>query len=193
MTFYTYCHARESDGKVFYIGKGHGNRAFSKNGRNSWWHSVVNKHGLTTEILAEWQTEEEAFAHEKFLIACFRGMSAPLVNIANGGQGSSGFKHSEEWKEKISAMYKGVKRPSPSPEAREKIRAKLKGRKIGYSRKLSQETIKKRTASRMETVTRYEADGLSLTRREWAAKLGVTYAAIEARLRRGKDVLGRTI
>ena len=55
---YVYGHYRESDGKLFYIGKGIGNRAWDKIRRNRYWFRVVNKHGLIVKIIEDNLTEE---------------------------------------------------------------------------------------------------------------------------------------
>lgn len=100
--FYTYAHFRLDDGKCLYIGKGKSRRAWSKAGRSDWWKRTVAKHGYRVQILATWESEEDAFQHEKLLIACFRDMGHPLVNLTDGGEGMSGCRHSAETKVKIS-------------------------------------------------------------------------------------------
>ena len=61
MSFYTYMHTRNDTNETFYIGKGHGKRAFWKHGRNQHWENIVNKHGYTVHLLAEWEKEADAF------------------------------------------------------------------------------------------------------------------------------------
>ena len=94
--FYVYLHRRLSDNRVFYVGKGKGNRAYVKTKRNSHWNHVVNKHGLKVEIVFDNLTEEDSFQIEKDTILEMRYFGYPLVNMTDGGEGSSGFKHSEE-------------------------------------------------------------------------------------------------
>lgn len=103
MKFYTYIHLRESDNKVFYVGKGQGKRAWAHKGRNPHWRSVAAKHGVKVEVCAHWPTEQEAFNHEKFLLECFRDMGAPLTNLTDGGEGTSGCVPSQETLDKRSA------------------------------------------------------------------------------------------
>jgi hypothetical protein len=89
--FYTYGHYTEA-GRLFYIGKGQGKRAHVKTGRSRHWKNIVNKHGLKVEIFANWQSEQDAHTHERFLIACFRDdLGTQLVNLTDGGEGSSGW------------------------------------------------------------------------------------------------------
>lgn len=87
--FFTYAHLRLSDKKIFYIGKGSKNRADSNTNRNRYWHNTVRKHGLITQILAYWKSEQEAFEHERLLIWCFRKMGFSLTNMTDGGEGLS--------------------------------------------------------------------------------------------------------
>jgi hypothetical protein len=122
MMHYTYAHTRNDTGKIFYIGKGVGYRATAKGSRNLYWHNVVNKHGYKVEILAHWDTAEEAVSHESLLIACFKDMGYELANLTEGGETSS---PSQETKAKISKALAGRKR---SPEECINIAIGQKGR-----------------------------------------------------------------
>jgi hypothetical protein len=105
--FYTYAHYTPQ-GRLFYIGKGQHGRAHSKHGRSSYWNKIVAKHGSPeVQILANWDTEEEVFSHERLLISCFRDLGYKLCNLSNGGEGPSGMKHSEEVKEKLRVFHMG--------------------------------------------------------------------------------------
>jgi hypothetical protein len=115
MLFYTYLHRRASDNLPFYIGKGHGSRAWSAQNRNQHWKNTRAKHGVKVELLARWQTEAEAFEHEQFLIWCFKDMGFRLANQTAGGEGSSGRVVSDATKLKISNAVTPRLR---SPEAR---------------------------------------------------------------------------
>ncbi len=106
MSFYTYMHTRNDTNETFYIGKGHGKRAFWKHGRNQHWENIVNKHGYTVHLLAEWEKEADAFEHEKFLISCFRAMNKNLVNRTDGGDGPIGQKFSDDAKQKMRLVWK---------------------------------------------------------------------------------------
>jgi len=98
--FFTYAHYKP-EGGLFYIGKGKRKRAYAMDNRNPYWHNIVNKYGRpTVKLLAGWDTEQEAFEHEKLLILCFKDMGYKLANITDGGEGTSGYKHTPEQKEK---------------------------------------------------------------------------------------------
>lgn len=164
--FYTYSHQTNDVGKIFYIGKGKGNRAFSDNRRNAYWHNIVNKHGFTAEILAYWDTEQKALDHEMLLISCFKDMGYELANMTNGGEGSSGLKQSKETKDKRSKALIGKKRPiehmvnawkantgrMPTEETRLKLSLALKARGTNYQlgRKHSEESKAKMRESALK-------------------------------------------
>ena len=111
---YTYMHISSVDKSVFYVGKGTNNRAYVKNNHNQQWHDIA-KNGYEVEILAKWDTGNEACEHEKFLIQCAKDLKWPIVNLTSGGQGVSGSKHwcgkkhSEETRRKMSATKLGMK------------------------------------------------------------------------------------
>jgi hypothetical protein len=104
-THYTYAHTKP-DGTIFYIGKGIGRRAYSKN-RNDHWKRIVSKYGYEVQILAHWDTEAEALDHEVLLISCMKDMGIELANMTDGGEGATGYQHTEESKAKISKVRKG--------------------------------------------------------------------------------------
>jgi hypothetical protein len=130
--FYTYAHFTPQ-GKLFYIGKGSNvHRAFYFNGRNSYWTRVVAKYGKpNVKILAQWDTEKEAFEHEKVLISCFRNMRYKLVNLTDGGEGSSGYKQTKEQREKIRLSKLGSKPWNKGIPLREEAKQKLREKSIG--------------------------------------------------------------
>ena len=119
--FLTYAHYTPQ-GRLFYIGKGSNEkRAHYFSSRNNYWHKIVAKYGKpNVQILANWNTEQEAFEHEKVLISCFRGMGYELANLTDGGDGTSGYKQTEEHKEKTRKSKLG--KPIHSKEFKEKIR-----------------------------------------------------------------------
>ena len=120
--FYTYAHYTPQ-GRLFYIGKGQGNRAQRFYNRGVHWNSVVAKYGKPdVQILANWNTDKEALDHEILLIDCFKELGHKLCNQTNGGEGTSGLKLSKEHKAKISLKLKGREGKKPSPETLLKLR-----------------------------------------------------------------------
>jgi len=107
--FYTYAHYTPK-GEIFYIGKGKEDRAYSRHDRSYLWRErVAEARGITIEILADWNTEEEAYSHEQLLIDCFKDMGADLVNQTAGGSGPQGYMQSPETRAKRSLIATGYK------------------------------------------------------------------------------------
>jgi hypothetical protein len=151
-SFYTYAHVNATTNKVFYIGKGSKNRYKSKDRRSVHWNGIANKYGFHAEILAHWDTEKEAFDHEKLLISCFKDMGYTLANKTDGGEGTASDnvrksalnrpkrKLSEETKKKISASLVGKPR---NKETKQKISIAHQGNTHNVGRKCSEETKQK--------------------------------------------------
>ena len=102
--FYTYAHTKP-DGTIFYIGKGAKRRAWETCKRNPIWKNIVKKYNYNVEILAYWDTEIEAFDHEKLLISCFQNMGYKLANLTGGGEGI--YNPSVETRKKMSKAQLG--------------------------------------------------------------------------------------
>jgi len=110
--FYVYVFFRPWDGSPCYVGKGKGNRWKELNQ-----HDRTNRHllriiakakhlGLELPVIKvrENLTESDAFATERaFVAAIGRGKYGPLVNLTDGGEGSTGIRHSKKSKAMISA------------------------------------------------------------------------------------------
>ena len=97
--FYVYCHYRETDGSMFYVGKGSGGRDKSKSGRNSKWHEIVKKYGYFSKRIKDSISNEDAIKVEIEIISKNRDI---LCNIASGGQsGMYGIPLKSEHKEKL--------------------------------------------------------------------------------------------
>ena len=148
--FYVYLHRRLTDNKVFYVGKGKNRRAWSKDKRNFHWNNVVSKHDYSVEIVFDGLSEDEAFQIEKDTILEMRYFGYDLTNMTNGGEGSSGFKQSdeqiqkrtlpkigvpltEEHKNKISKAQKGIPKKRSSVE---KMRKSKTGKKFSNDTRL---------------------------------------------------------
>jgi hypothetical protein len=96
LKYYTYAHYN-LNGDIFYVGKGHGSRAYSHHDRHKLWKDYVyNTNGITIKILQYWNTEDEAFEHEKALIEHYKSLGFKLVNLTNGGKGFNGYIQSKE-------------------------------------------------------------------------------------------------
>ena len=157
--FYVYVHTRATDGSIFYVGKGESKRAWSKVSRNRHWKYIVAKHDYNVTILLNNLTEEQAFILEKQTIATLGREN--LCNMTDGGEGMSGFLHSEETRNKMSKSRKGntnSKGRKLSDETKLKLSKANKGKKlsdktklklseVGKGRKQSPEHIAKRRAA----------------------------------------------
>jgi hypothetical protein len=96
--YYTYAYLRE-DKTPYYIGKGKKNRAFDRKKHTTF---VPSKNRIL--ILKQNLTEEEAFRHEIYMIDVFGRKdlgNGILHNLTDGGEGGSGYSHTEENKEYI--------------------------------------------------------------------------------------------
>jgi hypothetical protein len=89
--YYVYVHKEAATGAVFYVGKGHGNRAWARTGRNHLWAKHVDKLGehWEIEIVADDLSEIEAFELEAELVEQTGGPAAcggSLKNWVPGGE-----------------------------------------------------------------------------------------------------------
>jgi hypothetical protein len=137
--YYVYTHS--IDGKVFYVGKGRGNRAYQTRSRNRYWHNMVNKYGHPTiKIVKDKLTDDESYELEKTLIKEY-GIDN-LVNISEGGTiyGDSYDKSGNN-----NPMYG----KTHSKEAKEKMKTDALTRKNGKYKR-SEETLLKLSNSLKE-------------------------------------------
>ena len=162
--FYTYAHTKP-DGTIFYIGQGTSKykRAYLKNGRNQHWKNIVAKYGYKVEILAYWDSSEEAKSHEILLISCFKDMGIKLCNLTEGGEGTRG----------ISRI--GPKGYKHTPEALAKISFANKNRI--YDASFSKIMSKARTGKKhsLETIQKIKDAAI---KRESKKRLGVNFVVI---------------
>jgi hypothetical protein len=132
MEYYTYAYLRE-DSTPYYIGKGKDGRVFKN-------HMRQNKIDLKPKdksriiFLKQNLTEEQARKHEIYMIAILGRKdlgTGILRNMTNGGDGISGYSHTEETKKRISKS--GEENPfygkKHSPETLEKMKEASKNRK----------------------------------------------------------------
>lgn len=153
--FIVYCHLKADIGEVFYVGKGTMRRMKVSNGRSKFWKNIVRKHGIKYQIIASNLYEHEALNFEKTLIKCLRDSGSSLCNLTDGGDGVSGYKHTNETRLLLSEINKGStsywKGKQMSAEHVKKISESRKGKKLSpehiakvaaskIGKKLSQET-----------------------------------------------------
>jgi hypothetical protein len=103
-----YLHKRKDCNEVFYVGIGKNlKRAYCKHKRSSYWNRIVNKYDYTVEITHDNLLYEESLSIEIYLISFWRENSKILLcNITDGGEGTLGYKFSNESKNKISKSQK---------------------------------------------------------------------------------------
>ncbi len=127
--YYIYFHINPLKNEVFYVGKGHGKRAYCKYKRSKLWNNIVNKYSYIIDIVETGLTKEEANLREKFYISKIgrRDLGlGPLVNHTFGGDGGAQIV-TKEVKDKISKALKGVKKPLRSEEHKINISIAKKG------------------------------------------------------------------
>jgi hypothetical protein len=150
--FYVYEHIRLDTNAVFYVGKGKGRRCFEARRRNQHWKRVVAKAGgFDVCIVVDKIDEELAFLAEQELIAKLKSQGASLTNITDGGEGTSGYRHTDEARIKFSKTmtrtmetYKHIVRERQLGENNsakklgvgDKISKALTGRKLSPERRI---------------------------------------------------------
>ena len=99
--YYVYIHRKADTNEVFYVGKGHGKRAYTKTNRSQLWKNVVKKHGYVVEFIETNLQEWAAFEIETDYISYYGRKDTghgSLVNFTDGGEGSSGHIWTDEMK-----------------------------------------------------------------------------------------------
>jgi hypothetical protein len=149
--FYVYEHIRLDTNAVFYVGKGKGRRCFESRRRNPHWKRIVSKAGgFDVRVVVDGIDEEFAFFTEQELIAKLKLQGVSLTNMTDGGEGASGYRHTDNAREKFSETmartmetYKHIVRARQLGENNsakklgvgDKISKALRGRKLSNERK----------------------------------------------------------
>lgn len=150
LKYYTYAYLRENR-TPYYIGKGEGNRVHAKHQKGI----SIPKDKSRIIFLKQNLSEEEAFKHEKYMIAVFGRKdlgTGILRNRTNGGEGASGRIKTKEEREKIRARMLGENNPSYgriyTEEERRNLSEKMSGENNPfYGKSHTEEYKKNRTGS----------------------------------------------
>jgi len=118
--FIVYIHIRPDTNEPFYVGKGVPGREIRTCGRNQHWKNIVNKNNgiFESKILFEELSEEEALLKEREIELDLKNKGYILTNIIECGvkAGTTGMKHSEESKQKMSEYWKQYYNENSSPK-----------------------------------------------------------------------------
>jgi hypothetical protein len=159
-----YQHIRNDTGECFYIGKGKNSRLYSEKGRNKYWKRIVKKaNGFKALLLASNLTEQEAFNFEIKMIESAKAINQACANIAKGGKGASGFRHTKNHKEKLkSKMLINNPMFNSAIKEKHKLAIKLAMQNSEVKRKQSQNRIGKKFSATHKENLRKSHLGLNL-------------------------------
>lgn len=146
-------------------------------------HKAITKYGednFTFEIIEQCETEDQSLLQEQFWIKQYDSFGKNGYNLTAGGEGSSGFKHSAETIQKMSAMRKGKQTgrensfygKTHTKQAKKIIGDKSKGRKMPLSSVESRSKMNRETV--LEIRKRFEAEDY-VTLKDLAKEFGITY------------------
>ena len=173
--FIVYIHIRPDINEPFYVGKGVPGREIRTCGRNQHWKNIVNKNNgvFESKILFERLSEEEALLKEREIELDLKNKGYILANIAECGvkAGTTGMKHSEESKHKMSEYWKQYYNENPSP-------------KKGI--KMSKESSKKKSKSMMgvmnKSILQYDLQDNFI--KEWSS-ISEAYLSLNKKITNG--------
>ena len=148
--YYVYTHS--VNGKVFYVGKGRGNRDTQTRSRNRFWHNIVKKHGEPIiRRVQENLSDDEAYELEKKLIQKYG-----IENLTNMSEGGPLYGEGYDKNGENNPMYGKLH----SDVARKKMSEKAKKLQNGkYVR--SPETLRKLSESSKRPKTKKHKENLS--------------------------------
>ncbi len=125
--YYVYAYLRKSNNQPYYIGKGKDKRAWTKHNGIS-----VPKDKTKIVLLETNLTELGALALERRMIRWYGRKdlgTGILLNKTDGGEGTSGFRHTEETKRRLSESFNGKKLPPRSVEHSRNLSLSLIGKR----------------------------------------------------------------
>lgn len=132
--YYVYRYIRLDLNIPFYVGKGHGRRAYRLTSHNDLCQSIVNISEVKIEIMLENLSEVDALIKEIELIKMYKNEGYCSANKTSGGQGLSGH----------APWNKGKILPKLSEDHKHKLRVSQLGIKSGMlGKKHKYETIEK--------------------------------------------------
>lgn len=165
--FYVYRWYYINTNETFHIGKGKGQRyKEKKQSRNQFFKDIINKEkdNVTSEILVNNLTEQEAWDLEKQLIVEYKSKGECKTNFHEGGRGgNTGNYNNPERSRKISeAAKKRIGKLNPMYGKHHTEETKQKLREINLGKKLTPEHIEKlKEANRGRKKTKAEIDFIS--------------------------------
>jgi hypothetical protein len=197
--FYVYEHIRLGTNTVFYVGKGKGRRCFEARRRNQHWKHVVAKAGgFDVRIVVDKIDEELAFLAEQELITKLKLQGASLANLTDGGEGASGYRHTDNAKIQLSKImsrtmeaYKHIARERQLGENNsakklgvgDKISKALRGRKLSSERKAKSSLPRGKNPKAVKV----SLDGKQFDCiKDMAEVLGMSYTTLVNKMRRMK-------
>jgi len=189
--FYTYAYLRV-DRSPYYVGKGQEYRLYEKYGREI----KPPKDKSRIIFLKQNLTEQEAFKHEKYMIAVLGRKdlgTGILHNRTDGGEGASGSVRSEETKIKISKSKKGklVGKDNPfygkshSGKNRRKQSERMKGRYKGSNNPNYGKSLSKEHKEKLKNSISPE-EKVEIGRKNYEMKVGIHGLSPEETLKNAK-------
>tara|TARA_R110000868_G_scaffold363460_1_gene625736 strand:- start:2824 stop:3687 length:864 start_codon:yes stop_codon:yes gene_type:complete len=111
--FYVYEHIRKDTGAVFYVGKGSGKRCNHFANRGKFWNNFCkSKQNVEVRLPIKNVDEEFSLLAEVELIDLYRRRGVRLVNISDGGEGTSGWIPSDKTRQRIGEANKHTPKAS---------------------------------------------------------------------------------